>query len=223
LTIEIIINKMTDMSVRERKSNSTSTKEQLIKAAIRIFQQKGFQKTRISDIVNEAGLAQGTFYLYFESKKEIFRQITLAHSSRFAEVFQETKVVFGGKDTKEIKQNMSCFLKKLYEVYKQNIKISELLFRETRGHGGLFKEDQKTFFKSYVQLLQEQMKKDIPAGKFDFKDSETMAIFLLGVFLNSASYFLLMKKQLNTEKLIQKMTDFMFYGMQLNNTSISIN
>lgn len=209
------------MSVIKKKQPSTSTKEQLINAAAKIFQQKGFQKTRISDIVNEGGVAQGTFYLYFESKKEIFRQIILAHSCRFAKVFKETEVVFGGKDTKEIKQNMSCFLKKLYEVYKQNIKISELLFRETRGHGGLFKEDQEIFFKSYVQLLQEQMKKDIPAGKFNFRDSETMAIFLLGVFLNSASYFLLMKKQLNTEKLIQKMTDFMFYGMQLNNVTIS--
>ena len=209
------------MSVRKEKQSSTSSKEQLIDAAIEMFQQKGFQKTRISDIVSEAGLAQGTFYLYFESKKEIFRQITIAQSGRFAKVFKETEVVFGGKDIKEIKQNMSRFLKKLYEVYRQNIKISELLFRETRGHGGLFKKDQETFFKSYVQLLQEQMKKDIPAGKFNSEDSETMAIFLLGVFLNSTSYFLLMKKQFNTEKLVQKMTDFMFYGMQLNKLIIS--
>ncbi|MBI4763584.1 MAG: TetR/AcrR family transcriptional regulator [Deltaproteobacteria bacterium] len=205
------------MSVRKGKPPSLSTKEQLINAAIKIFQQKGFQKTRISDIVSEAGLAQGTFYLYFESKEKIFRQITLDQSSRFAKVFKETEVVFGGKDLTDIRQNITRFLNKLLEVYKQNIKISELLFRETRGHGGLFKEDQETFYKSFIKLLQEHMKRDLPAGKFIFEDSETIAIFLLGVFLNSTSYFLLMKKQFNTDKLVQKMTDFILNGMQLNN------
>jgi len=209
------------MSVRDRKVPSTSTQEQLINAAVKIFQEKGFQKTRISDIVSEAGLAQGTFYLYFESKEEIFRQITIAQSGRFAKVFKETEVVFGGKDINEIKQNISHFLSKLIEVYKENIKISELLFRETRGHGGLFKEHQEAFYKSFVKLLQEHMKRDISSGKFNFEDSETLAIFLLGVFLNSTSYFLLMKKQFNTEKLVQKMTDFMLNGLQLNNVAIS--
>jgi AcrR family transcriptional regulator len=212
---------MTGMSVRKGKQPSTSTKEQLINAAVKIFQQKGFQKTRISDIVSEAGLAQGTFYLYFESKEEIFRQITIAHSSRFVKVFKETELLFGGRDSNDIRQNISRFLNKLLEVYKQNINVSELLFREVRGHGGVFKEVQETFYKSFVKLLQEYMKRDIPAGKFNFEDSETIAIFLLGVFLNSTSYFLLMKKQFNTEKLVQKMTDFMLNGLQLNNLSIS--
>ncbi len=209
------------MSVRKGKPASTSTKEQLINAAVKIFQQKGFQKTRISDIVSEAGLAQGTFYLYFESKEAIFRQITLDHSSRFAQVFKETEVLFGGKDTSDLRQNISRFLSKLLEVYKQNIKISELLFRETRGHGGLFKGDQEAFYKSFIKLLQEHMKRDLPAGKFSLENSETIAIFLLGVFLNSASYFLLMKKQVNTEKLVQKMTDFMLNGLQLTKVSNS--
>jgi TetR/AcrR family transcriptional regulator, fatty acid metabolism regulator protein len=212
---------MTGVSVREKKQNSKSTQEQLLNSAVRIFQQKGFQKTRISDIVSEAGVAQGTFYLYFKSKEEIFRHITIAHSARFVKVFKETEVLFGGKDIKDITQNINCFLNKLIEVYKQNVKISELLFREVRGHGGLFKEIQESFYKSFIKLLQEHMKRDIPPGKFQFEDSETVAIFLLGVFLNSTSYFMLMKKQFNTEKLVQKMTDFMLNGLQLNNLSIS--
>ena len=46
---------------------------------------KGFQKTSISDIVNEAGVAKGTFYLYFKDKLDI-RYKLIAKKS--AEVFK---------------------------------------------------------------------------------------------------------------------------------------
>ena len=64
---------MTDMSVRAPAT--PTTKDYLLDAAVRKFHQKGYQKTRISDIVSEAGVAQGTFYLYFKSKEEIFKNI----------------------------------------------------------------------------------------------------------------------------------------------------
>lgn len=45
-----------------------SKKEVIIHAAIQVFKEKGIEKTKISDIVKKAGIAQGTFYLYFPSK-----------------------------------------------------------------------------------------------------------------------------------------------------------
>ncbi|NGP45562.1 TetR/AcrR family transcriptional regulator [Bacillaceae bacterium SIJ1] len=43
-------------------------KEQIVHAAIQVFREQGIDKTKISDIVKVAGIAQGTFYLYFPSK-----------------------------------------------------------------------------------------------------------------------------------------------------------
>jgi AcrR family transcriptional regulator len=54
---------------------SQSTREKLINSAIKIFSRKGYFNTKISDIVKDAGLAQGTFYIYFKSKKDIFAEI----------------------------------------------------------------------------------------------------------------------------------------------------
>jgi len=54
---------------------SQSTGDKLIIAAIKVFSEKGFFNTKVSDIVQEAGVAQGTFYLYFKSKEEIFYKI----------------------------------------------------------------------------------------------------------------------------------------------------
>lgn len=43
-------------------------KTQIAQAALQVFQQKGIENTKVSDIVRVAGVAQGTFYLYYPSK-----------------------------------------------------------------------------------------------------------------------------------------------------------
>jgi AcrR family transcriptional regulator len=60
---------MTDMSV------TSSVRDRLLTAAVEVFASKGYTATRVSDIVREAGVAQGTFYLYFRSKQAIFEEL----------------------------------------------------------------------------------------------------------------------------------------------------
>jgi AcrR family transcriptional regulator len=51
---------------------STSEKyDKILQAAIEVISEKGLDKTSISDIVKRAGVAQGTFYLYFRSKNAL--------------------------------------------------------------------------------------------------------------------------------------------------------
>lgn len=47
-------------------------REEIIEAGIEIFSAKGYYNTHIADIVELVGIAKGTFYLYFKSKKELF-------------------------------------------------------------------------------------------------------------------------------------------------------
>lgn len=47
----------------------------ILNAAMEVIAEKGYDKTVISDIVKKAGVAQGTFYLYFSSKKALIPAI----------------------------------------------------------------------------------------------------------------------------------------------------
>ena len=47
----------------------------MLDAAKEIFEENGFLEARISDIAERAGLSHGSFYHYFESKEEIFREV----------------------------------------------------------------------------------------------------------------------------------------------------
>lgn len=55
----------------KQKEKSAATKKRIIECAERLFYEKGFNKTSVREIVKAAGVAQGTFYLYFETKEEI--------------------------------------------------------------------------------------------------------------------------------------------------------
>ena len=51
--------------------SETARREQILAAARQVFDEKGYESATVSDIVGRAGCAQGTFYLYFPSKKDV--------------------------------------------------------------------------------------------------------------------------------------------------------
>lgn len=54
----------------------------LFQNAFELFTDKGFAKTTISDIVNQAGLAKGTFYLYFKDKYDLRDKLIVHKASQ---------------------------------------------------------------------------------------------------------------------------------------------
>jgi AcrR family transcriptional regulator len=59
---------------RTRRAQETREvrRAQILEAATRVFAEHGYHGTCVSDLVSAAGVARGTFYLYFESKDQIF-------------------------------------------------------------------------------------------------------------------------------------------------------
>lgn len=70
--------------MRKVDQNKKQKRDSLLDAAFSLFMENGFHKTSISDIVNQAGVAKGTFYLYFTDKYDI-RNKLISHKA--AQVF----------------------------------------------------------------------------------------------------------------------------------------
>jgi AcrR family transcriptional regulator len=56
-------------------SERKEREDQLLAAARKVFREKGYDGATVAEIVAEAGVAQGTFYLYFPSKKDVFFEL----------------------------------------------------------------------------------------------------------------------------------------------------
>ncbi len=59
------------MTSLRRTETEQLRREQIMSAARKVLAEKGYENVKVSDIVAEAGIAQGTFYLYFPTKKSV--------------------------------------------------------------------------------------------------------------------------------------------------------
>lgn len=57
------------------KNRRERRRESLKEAAIEVFSERGYHAAKVSDIVERVGVAQGTFYLYYESKQQLFGEL----------------------------------------------------------------------------------------------------------------------------------------------------
>lgn len=65
----------TDKGGGQLSKKGARTRERIVDAAKQVFERDGFLDARISDIAEAAELSHGSFYYYFDSKEEIFREV----------------------------------------------------------------------------------------------------------------------------------------------------
>ncbi|ACM61288.1 TetR family transcriptional regulator [Caldicellulosiruptor bescii] len=66
---------------RKREQKKIIKENRLLEAAYNLFIEKGITATAIDEIVKKAGVAKGTFYLYFKDKEDILEKLILKKSS----------------------------------------------------------------------------------------------------------------------------------------------
>jgi AcrR family transcriptional regulator len=90
------------------RTKGEESKRKLLQAAEELFAKKGFQSTKVSEIVAKAGLTQAAFYLYFKSKEDIFQQMIQDFDQQLIELSDGGKrvVEFFPKDVNSYVTNM---------------------------------------------------------------------------------------------------------------------
>lgn len=74
---------------KPRNADEPNRKEQLLEAARKRFVEDGYNRTPVSAIVADCGVAQGTFYLYFDSKQDLIADLRRDVFRDYATAFRE--------------------------------------------------------------------------------------------------------------------------------------
>src|SRR3979409_2533708 len=61
--------------MREVVKDKAARRQQILNEARDVFAKRGYHAAKVDDIIKAAGIARGTFYLYFEDKRAIFDEI----------------------------------------------------------------------------------------------------------------------------------------------------
>ncbi len=77
-------------------TDKNGTQERLLKSALTLFSNKGYDGTSIREIIEDAGVTRPVLYYYFESKRHLFHHLVV---TLFEQFLEDTDRVLSGKTT----------------------------------------------------------------------------------------------------------------------------
>ena len=80
----------------QRQRRKEARPQELLQAALLLFDQKGFAATRIDEVAQKAGVSKGTLYLYYPSKEDLFKAVVRQNLSSLIEEGQQLAASFEG-------------------------------------------------------------------------------------------------------------------------------
>ena len=113
-----------------RSRKGVQTRARLLDAAKEIFEENGFLEARISDIAKRAGLSHGSFYHYFDSKEQIFREVAEVLDDRLAEPM-ESVVLLPDADA-DPRTRLLTALQRHLESYRDEARIMGVIEQVAR-------------------------------------------------------------------------------------------
>ena len=113
---------------RSRKGERTRTR--LLEAAKKVFEQDGFLNARITDISKRAKLSHGSFYHYFDSKEQIFRELAEMQESRLTAPGAEQQPVSGADDAP--RERIRKANRRYLERYREEARIMGVIEQVSR-------------------------------------------------------------------------------------------
>ena len=108
---------------KNKKQKETS----LFQAGYDLFTTKGINDTAISDIVKKAGVAKGTFYLYFRDKYDLLDRIVLNKS---AQVLCEAIKYNNSMEFDSFEDELLSFVNYIIEYFKKDKLLLKLIYKD---------------------------------------------------------------------------------------------
>ncbi len=132
-------------------------KDALFNTAFELFTTKGTNQTTISDIVNKAGVAKGTFYLYFKDKYDIRNKLV---SHKTSELFYQAYRTIIEQEITGFRRQLHFMIDFILDALQKDSSL--LVFISRNLSWGVFQtalEDQipneeRIFYEAYLELLE---------------------------------------------------------------------
>jgi len=185
-------------------------RQQILMAARDEFAKRGYHQTTIDDIVATAGVARGTFYLYFEDKRAVFSDLI----DRFAAQLAMTIVRITTDDpTANVATQVRENIRRIIGTCLGDRAMTKILFSDAVGVDPAFDRKLMNFYDSMVGLLTESLRDGQALGVVSDGEPRVLAYMTLGA-LKELLYqaVTLGLAEESAEVLTQQMFSFLGHG-----------
>ncbi len=149
-----------------------ATRRRILDAAEAVFGAKGYHAASVAEITQRAQVAQGTFYLYFHSKREIFLQLVEDLGMRLRAAMRAGAQQAVGRMEME-RKGFAAF----FEFARAHRQLYRIVQEADRVDLPTFQEYYTRIARGYARGLRAAM----DAGEIRRMDPETLAYALIGI------------------------------------------
>jgi len=184
-------------------------REAILRAAITVFAHNGYFNAKVADVAREAGVADGTVYLYFKSKEEILHSIF--DRSVDAAVTEVKKQLATISDPREkLRQIARLHLERL----GADRDLAVVFQVELRGSTKFMEEFSAAGFAEYLTLIRTTVEEGQRAGLFrEDLNSKVVSKILFGALDEMATNWILSRRRYKLAPLADQVLDIFLNGV----------
>lgn len=187
----------------------TDKREAILRAAVKVFAKKGYFNSKVSDVAGEAGIADGTVYLYFKSKDEILHSVFEQAMDRFIDEGKKELAAISAPDKR---------LLRIAELHLGRLSADRdlaIVFQvELRGSIKFMREFSASGFADYLNIICETIADGQRLGVFrDDVKPVTAAKILYGSLDEMVTNWILSKKKYPLAPMAGEVMKTFFGGM----------
>nr|WP_249923580.1 TetR/AcrR family transcriptional regulator [Paenibacillus odorifer] len=179
------------------------TRNKLKEVAMRLFGEKGYEGTALSEITKEVGVKTPAIYAFFENKEDlfmtVFREAMLSYNTYIQELSEEQKVL-------SAQESLRGILDRQYQFYQQSPEASKIVLRYVVFPPAFLKETIEEAFLESDAMLTKIIEQFILKGMEEGVIRDQSVELLVDAFLNlmdglSMQYFYYTSKGIYERKL----------------------
>ncbi len=163
---------------------------EILKAAERVFQKWGINKTTMEDIAREAGKGKSTLYYYYQSKEEIFDAVVIVE---FEKILQKAREL--AQEAETAKERLIAYIvESIYEM-KNRISTYTIIREEIKRNQNFIKKLRDVFQVREESYIKEILKSGVENKEFTFinKNEVTTAAKTITGMIHAMELYLLLE------------------------------
>ena len=202
-------------SERARRAREKRRK-QLLDAATTVFARKGYWAASISDIIQVADVARGSFYRYFRSKQEIFVAIVDQFREQERLLVEQLDELTEFREGENFEKRVRVGILSWLQLYHRNLPAAKIVLQEANMIDPSAARKREDLRRAVRAALVRMILRRQEAGLYHRRISpELTAHFLLGMFDEIAANCLSKAKQTDLPSLAEQFVEFELNGLLL--------
>ena len=184
--------------------------EAILRAAISVFAHNGYFNSKVADIAREAGVADGTVYLYFKSKEDILHSI-FDRSVEEALDAARNQVKQENDPREKLRQIALLHLERL----GADRDLAVVFQVELRGSTKFMQEFSAAGFAEYLELIRSTIEEGQRAGVFRADlNAKVVSKILFGALDEMATNWILSKRRYKLGPMADQVLDIFLNGVK---------